>query len=624
MKKLIVASIVSLLIVSSSFATDLFQNDSLYVPDISTFMQIGWSTNGSISPDGKTILFSTSYTDAQQLFRLTEEGWPYQLTMFEDGIDWYSPSHDFKYAILGASAGGNEDAQLYLIDIETGRLKQLTDSPEVRYGVPVWAWDGVTIYFRSNKSNGRDFEIWKMNILNGEEILVQGKPGYNGPADISEDGKRLLTYSYSSNVDNNYYMLDLETGEETLLTPHEGDVMYESVNLTSDWKSAYLISNDNEDGISRLAKLDVASKKIEFLDKDSEWAAEGCVLSHDGRTLGWAINENGYSRAFLWDLVADTMLPAPPLDGMVGAVWMSEVNSLLFGFNSPTRAPDLWVWEWDTQTLTQITHSSYAGIDRKVFSEPELIHYKSFDGLEVPAFLYLPPGYQPGQKIPFIIHAHGGPEGQFRPSFSRHFTYLMLNGYGILAPNPRGSSGYSREYIAMDDYKKRLSSVKDYAWAAKWLINNGYTEESKLGVKGASYGGYMVMALLTEYPSLFRAGIDQVGIVNFVTFLQNTREYRRAIREAEYGPLSDSTFLASISPIHKVDKIKGALLVIHGENDPRVPVSEARQVIDAMQARNAEVEELIFPDEGHGVAKLSNRLQVYSKMVEFFDKYLKQ
>ena len=623
MRKLFFALLLLFVTVASSSGADLFVRDSVYVPDIETFMQIGYSSNGALSPDGKTILFTTSFTEANQLFRLTPEGWPYQLTMLKDGIDWYSPSHDFKYAIIGASVGGDEQSQLYLIDLNTGRLKKLTNSPDVQYGHPVWAWDGETIYFRSNKTNGRDFQIWKMNVLDGEEILVQDKVGYNGPADITKDGRYLLTYTYSSNVNNDYYLLNLETGKEKLLTPHEGNVVYESFRLTPDLKYAYLITNDNEDGIARLAKLDLESMKLEFLDKDSKWEYEGAVLSNDGRYLAWLVNENGYSKSYMKDLETGEMLPSPPLEGMVGGGSMSDVKSILFSFNSPTKAPDLWLWEWETQELTQITHSSYAGIDPSLFREPEPIHYKSFDGFEIPAFLFLPPDYR-GGKIPFIIHAHGGPESQYRPSFSRHFQYLMLNGYGILAINPRGSSGYGREYIAMDDYKKRLNSVKDYAWGAKWLIKNGYTDESMLGIKGTSYGGYVVMASLTEYPSLYRAGLDNVGIVNFVTFLKKTKAYRRALRESEYGPLTDSVFLASISPIHKIDKIKAALLVVHGENDPRVPIGEARQIIEAMEAKGGEIDTIIYPDEGHGAAKLSNRLEYYRKMVDFFDKYLKQ
>ncbi len=240
----------------------------------------------------------------------------------------------------------------------------------------------------------------------------------------------------------------------------------------------------------------------------------------------------------------------------------------------------------------------------------------------IPAFLYMPPGRRDG-PVPFVIEVHGGPEGQFRPYFNRHFQYLLLNGYGIFAPNVRGSTGYGRAYTDADNYAKRLDSVKDLAWGARYLVSSGRAAPGRIGVKGASYGGYMTLAALTEYPDLFAAGVDEVGIANFETFFGGTAAYRREYRASEYGPPSDSLFLRSISPIHKVDRIRAALLVVHGENDPRVPVGEARQIIRALKERGSPVDSLIFPDEGHGVSKLPNRLVLYRRMVEFFNRYLK-
>ena len=318
-----------------------------------------------------------------------------------------------------------------------------------------------------------------------------------------------------------------------------------------------------------------------------------------------------------------TEIPGPPLDGILGGGTFDKHGACLVSFTGPTRAPDIWKWNPDTGELKQLTFSIYAGIDRSIFNDPQLIKYTSFDDLEIPAFLYLPPDYQKGEPIPFIVHAHGGPEGQFQPYFIRNIQYLMLNGYGILAPNPRGSSGYGRDYMNLDNYKSRKNSLKDYKAGVEYLIANGYTEKGMIGIRGGSYGGYVVAGMITEYPDLFSAAIDVVGIVNFQTFLENTKPYRRALREAEYGPLSDPEFLASISPIHKVDLIETPLLVIHGENDPRVPVGEARQIIAAIQSRGGIVDSLIFPDEGHGASKRVNIIAEYRKQVEFFDAHLK-
>ncbi|MCK4856499.1 MAG: S9 family peptidase [candidate division Zixibacteria bacterium] len=598
------------------------QTDSAYIPDIETFMQIGYCASPGISEDGEQVFFMSSSSGVPQLYRLNESGWPYQLTLFEEGIDWYVLSHDGNSVIIGASVGGNERSQLYLVDAITGRLRQLTDQPEARFGSVTFSPDDKTIYYRSNEINNTDFHIWSIELASGKPTLVQEKTGYNGPIDLTADGNYLLTYTYRSNVDNDLYLFDLTTSEERLLTPHDKPHIYDWPNLTPDGQTMYFITDDNDDGIPRLARMTVATGKWEFLDTDSPWEYEGLLLSGDGRYLVWILNEEGYAKPFIKDIVTGEMLSPPPLDGMYSDAAISKAGKVVFEFRSARHAPDIWMWNIGQEKLTQLTFSTYAGIDPQLFSEPKLIHYKTYDDRRIPAFLYLPSDYT-GQPIPFIIDAHGGPESQFRPGFIRHFQYLMLHGFGLLAVNPRGSSGYGQEYQQLDNYKKRLDSVKDYAWAANWLIDNGYTTKEMLGVKGGSYGGYVAMALVTEFPDLFAAGANSVGIVNFVSFLEKTADYRRALREAEYGPLSDREFLKSISPIHKADQIEAALLIIHGENDPRVPVGEARQIIEVMSQRGVPVDSLIFPDEGHGVAKRKNSIIQYRRLVDFFMEHLR-
>jgi len=251
------------------------------------------------------------------------------------------------------------------------------------------------------------------------------------------------------------------------------------------------------------------------------------------------------------------------------------------------------------------------------------VRYTSFDGVEIPAFLYLPPDFRPGKPVPFVIHMHGGPESQFQPGFVRHFQFLLLSGYGILAPNVRGSTGYGKAYVDKDNYKNRLDSVKDLKAGADFLIKEGYSAPGMLAVKGASYGGYMTLAAITEYPSLFSAAVDEVGIANFVTFLENTGPWRRHLREAEYGSLeNDRDFLAEISPINKVEKIRAPLLVIHGANDPRVPIGEAEQMVARLRALGRTVEFIRLEDEGHQIAKMKNKLTVFPTAVRFLREHL--
>ena len=603
------------------------------IPDIETFMQIGSASSPYLTEDGR-LYFTTSMTGTSQLYRLTGEGWPYQLTFFPNGIGYTSFSHDERTVAVTAVPGGTELYQVYLLDAMTGAARQITAEPDVRFHVPLFSLDDRKIYFGANLDSPADFHIYEQDLASGARRAIHQASGWNAVIDISSDGRSLLIYHATSSLDDDLYRLEIATGQTVHLTPHEGNVKHRAAVFARDPHLVYVVSDGAPGGIPRLAKISGHPPRLGWMfpDDRSPWEIEELLISRDYTTLAWTINEDGWGRLRLWDLETNRAIPFPQLDGIISDVSLPEGRRLAISFNSPTQAPDIWTWEGPTAFgwgrsresggLRQRTFSTYAGIDPAWFSPPELIRYKSFDGTEIPAFLYLPAGTRPG-PIPFIVDVHGGPEGQFRPYFNRHFQYLLLNGYGLLAPNVRGSSGYGREYLDADNYKNRLNSVKDLAWGVKHLIGEGLTTADQVGVKGASYGGYMTLAALTEYPDLFAAGIDEVGIANFETFLENTASYRREFRTSEYGPAEDVGFLRSISPIHKVDQIEAALLVVHGENDPRVPVGEARQILGALSDRGAPVDSLIFPDEGHGISKLSNRLVFYRRMVEFFDKYLK-
>jgi dipeptidyl aminopeptidase/acylaminoacyl peptidase len=603
-------------------------NKGQYIPSIATFLQIGGNSIAGYSWDGSKVFFVSSMSGAAQVYRINKEGWPYQLSAFPDGIDFFVLSHNADLGIVGASVGGSEQSQLYLMDAMTGRVVQLTKFDGVQMGSVAWSPDNKSIYYRSNEENKRDFFIYEMNIADGSFKKVFGEvPGYNAVADVSQDGTRLLVVNYSSNVNCDLYMIDLTTGKFQKLNDDDSDVIYGSPTLMPDNKTIWLTCNGNEDGISRLATMTVGSPKVNYVDDgwiDPKWEIDGLGFSRDYKRMAATVNEDGYVNLKLREVDSKKVLKSPPLAGIQGGGIFDENGSCLTSFTGPTRAPDIWRWNPTTGEFKQLTFATYAGINRDIFTDPTLVHYKSFDGLEIPAFLYLPPDYKKGTPIPFIVDAHGGPEGQFQPAFLRNYQYLMLNGYGILAPNPRGSSGYGLKYLNMDNYKLRKNSLKDYKAGVDWLMSEGYTEKGMVGIRGGSYGGYVVLGMITEYPDLFSAAVDEVGIANFKTFLRNTAPYRRALRESEYGPLSDTAFLDEISPINKVDLIKTPLMVVHGENDPRVPVGEARQIIAGILNNGGQVDSLIFPDEGHGASKRSNIVMEYEKQVKFFNHYLRQ
>ena len=592
------------------------------LPSIETFMQIGAATSPQISTDGTAVFFLSSMSGVDQVYELRASGWPYQLTAFVDGADFYAASYTGRLIVVGSSVGGSEQSNLYLVNTDTYIVTALKQADKVQHGSPVWSDDERYVYFRSNEESPRDFYVYRIDVTTGAVEKIWEHEGWNEPVAVSADGTWLVVSHWVSNVNNDLYLVDIEVGGEVLLTRHDGDYVFEDARITPDFKHVYFVTNMNEDGVRRVGRQVLPSGPIEFINTESPWETEWMDMSDDGETLAWIENVEGYGVLKLLSLTDGRKVELDDMKGIASQASVSNVSTVVFAFESASAPTDIWKYHIDEEDLDRLTRSTLAGIDPGLFAEPQVVHYKSFDGLEIPALLYLPPGRE-GEPVPFIMDIHGGPEGQARPYFSRHFQYLVANGYGILAPNVRGSSGYGREYIRLDDYKNRKKAIRDIYEGARWLADRGYAAPGKIGIKGGSYGGYATLAALVEYPEAFAAGLDDVGIANFVTFLTNTAPYRRALREAEYGPLSDPEFLAEISPVTHADRIRAPLFIVHGENDPRVPVGEARQIADAVRAAGGEVDTLIFRDEGHGAAKLASRLIYYRKMVDFFDRHLK-
>jgi dipeptidyl aminopeptidase/acylaminoacyl peptidase len=592
------------------------------IPPIETFIQIGSAGSPQISADGTAVMFVSAMSGVDQVYQLLRSGWPYQLTAFVDGIDFYATSYTGRLIVVGASEGGSEQSNLYLVDTDTYLVKPLKHAAGVQHGSPVWSQDERYVYFRSNEEIAKDFYIYRIDVTSGAVDTVWEHSGWNEPVAMSADGTWLLVSHAESGMNNDLYLVDVVVGGDVLLTTHTGDCTFEGGRLAPDLKYVYFVTNMNDDGIGRVAREAIPGGPIEFINPDSPWETEEMDLSDDGETLAWIENVEGYSAIRILDVASGNITDISDMKGVASGLSVSNAERMVFSFQSASAPADVWDYDLDERDLDRLTRSSLAGVDASLFVEPELVHYKSFDGLGIPAFLYLPKAWD-GRQIPFIIDIHGGPESQFRPTFNRHFQYLVASGYGVFAPNIRGSSGYGRDYVKLDDYKNRENAIRDIYEGAKWLVDRGYAGFGAIGIKGASYGGYATLAALAEYPEVFGAGLDDVGIANFVTFLANTAPYRRELREAEYGPLSDQIFLTEISPITRVDRIRAPLLIVHGANDPRVPVSEARQIAAAITARGGVVDTLIFADEGHGASKLANRLVYYRKMVDFFDKYLK-
>ncbi len=608
---------------------------------IERYLNIRSATAPTLAPHGDRVAFLMNTTGTAQVWTIAATGgWPEQLTFYQDRVDFVRWSPGGTGLLFGKAVGGNENAQLYWLAPDGAEVRALTDAPKVRYNFGGWAHDGRRIAYAANKRNPNFFDIYTMDVATGREELVYQQDGSNGVAAWSPDDKWLVVARSSDtlSLDNDLYLIELATKAATHLTPHEGTAQFGDVRFTRDGRALLLSTNTNGEWLA-LARLDLQTKKIDMLDQ-TPWDVGAVALAADGQLLALTYNHDGFSELYVRLLKPDGTLgpkSAPinlPGKGVVSGLEFShDGRKLAFSFSGARYNPDVWLYDLKSRALTQLTHGSRAGIPQSSFVEPELIRYKTFDGRDIPAWYYRPlpasnniqiNGAAHQSPLPVIVSVHGGPEGQETPGFNPVYQYFLARGYAVLAPNVRGSTGYGKTYTHLDDVKLREDSVKDLAAAVDWLKTQGDADPRRIAVMGGSYGGYMTYAAITLYPDLWAAAIAQRAIANFETNLRNTSGYRRKQREREYGTLErDLDFLRAVSPIHKVERIRVPLMVVHGKNDPRVPYTEAEQIVKVLHDRNAPVEYILFDDEGHGVDKLANRLVLYPKIADFLDQHMK-
>lgn len=576
-----------------------------------------------------------SVTGTRQIWMVDKPGlWAKQVTFFQDRVSGYYCNPKRGIILLEKDEGGSEYDQFYLMNQDGTMMERLTDNkPKILYGFSSWSDDGSFFTYYSNARSPYFYDIYTYDIDKKSARMVFSSDHSNYPSVISPDGNfMLINRSYSSR-DNDLYLLDLNTSEAILITIHDNynePAEFYGVSFSGGGNRIFFISNNNGD-FFKLRVYDITTGKIEnvsipFLKENENRDVSSVVFSNDKTKMLLTINDEGYDKLFMYDFIKASEINIPPQiksTSVTATRFSNDSRKLILGINSAVNPSVLYQWDFTSNTIENVTYPVLAGINPESFIEPGPIKYKSFDSLEIPAFIYLP-GNKDNKKLPCIISIHGGPESQATYGFEPLYQYFLNAGYAVVEPNVRGSTGYGKKYAALDNVLDRENSVKDIAYLVKYLRSRGDINSNKIAVYGGSYGGYMVLASLTLYPDLFAAGVDVVGIGSFVTFMQNTADYRRKNRESEYGSLdNDYEFLQSISPLNKVDKIKAPLMIIHGRNDPRVPVGEAEQMYKAITGRGGTAELLIYEDEGHGISKLKNRLDAYPKMVKFLDKYVK-
>ena len=591
------------------------------------YLNIQYARSASFHPDGTEVIYLSNISGVPLVWRMSAfGGYQVQVTFDTNGVSgaWWSPT-DVNTMVVAAAVGGNERTQLYLASPYGSVWKPVATDDKAIYSFGTWAPDGSRFAYATNARNKKDFDIYEYTPSLSQSFLVYQAEGENSAADYSPDHRYLLMVHTTSASNSDLLLFDRESHKTRLLTQHDGDVVYSNPLWDYQGKGFYLLTDKGREftGLAYWPLDSTDFRWVETPDAD----VEQFDLSHNGNYLTWTVNDNGYSRFHFRNLrkeksAGSDVGPNRIPDGVIsGMSFSNDCKNLVFTFGSGNRTADLWVYETAENRLHQLTFSASGGIPANIFRAPEAVEYESFDGKKIPALWYTPA--QVTGKMPVIVSIHGGPEGQARPGLSGLYQYYLSRGYAILEPNVRGSTGYGKTYLAADNVTKRMDAVKDVEYAANWLRARKDVDAKKLIIFGGSYGGFMVLSSLTTYPETWAAGVSIVGIANFITFLQNTGAYRRALREVEYGSLAkDSTFLVDISPITHVDKIKAPLFLIQGANDPRVPKGEADQMAAAIKTRGGVVQYMLFEDEGHGLTKTKNRIAAYSAVADFLDKYV--
>jgi dipeptidyl aminopeptidase/acylaminoacyl peptidase len=580
-------------------------------------------------PDGKRMLMATRFSDTFQLHMLDQPGGARkQLTFFKEPISsgafCTAPGENgFLYSM---DQGGGENYQIYYFDKDNGQRKCLTDGLS-RNGSPLWARGSTTFAYSSTSRNGRDHDIHLSDIRSpeGSRLICQVQ-GMWVPLSWSPDNSQLLLLDYISATETYLHIMDVESGEmKSLFAKTENSVAYGNAYWSRDGKGIYFVA-DLAGEFQQLYYIDLDTRNVEALSAHLNWNISEIELSPDGNLLAVVANEDGVSKLYLMDTQTQQLEPLEMGMGLISHPRFSPDNqSLAFTFNRPQSPADIYTFSLENGEVTRWTESEVGGLNTRHFASPELIRYPSFDELEIPAFYYRPK-LNSDRPLPVLIHIHGGPESQFQPGFSSMFQYWLneLN-IAVIAPNVRGSTGYGKTYIKLDNGYLREDSVKDIGALLDWIEKQPELDQRRVCVLGGSYGGYMVLASLVHYSHRLKAGVDMVGISNFVTFLKNTKAYRRDLRRVEYGDERDPdmrAFLEKISPTTNADKIKVPLFVAQGLNDPRVPASEAEQIVKTVRENGQKVWYALAKDEGHGFQKQANLEYYYTAVSDFLETFL--
>ncbi|HLA13160.1 MAG TPA: prolyl oligopeptidase family serine peptidase [Pyrinomonadaceae bacterium] len=598
--------------------------------DVRRYTESRGASLSSWHPVKREMLIGTRFGDTNQVHLVKLPGGARtQLTFFSEraGGASFRPKTG-EYFIFNRDVGGNEFFQFYRFDVATGEMTLITDGKSRNTGGS-WSQNGEWLAYSSTRRSGKDTDIYIVNPADPTttRMLMQVEGGGWAAGDWSPGDKKLLIGEFVSANETYAWLLDVATGEKTLLTPKGGEkIAYGGGRFSKDGKGLY-VTTDKDSEFRRLAYIDIATKEHTYLTDHIKWDVESLQLSPDGSLIAFVTNEDGVSRLRLLDTKTHKERPVPQLPvGQIGGLRWHE-NGRDIGFTMSTvRSPaDVYSIDFKSGKVERWTHSETGGLRTDNLSEPELVRWKSFDGRTISGFLYLPPAKFTGPR-PVIISIHGGPEGQARPGYIGRATYFLNElGVAILEPNVRGSSGYGKSFLQLDNGFKREDSYKDIGALLDWIATEKRLDADRVMVTGGSYGGHMSFAIATLYNDRIRASLPVVGISNLVSFLERTEAYRRDLRRVEYGDERDPKmreFMIRIAPLTNAAKIKKPIFIVQGGNDPRVPLNEAEQMVKTVRENKTPVWYLMAKDEGHGFNKKKNQDFQFYAVVMFVREHL--
>jgi len=599
--------------------------DDDLVKSVERLAQIGFCATPSFSPDGSRIAFISDLSGTPQLWTVaTAGGWPAKVTVFPDQVvnARWSPTDD--RIALEVAPGGGLNQQIYVVHADGTGLRRLTPGGSDNNRFHRWSRDGQRVFISSSRDDPAAFHVFDIDVASGDWRTVSARPGIATLTDISRDGKWALVVRSVARGNSDVFLVDMTNGGETHLTPHEGQASYSGAQFGAD--GAVWVDTDERREHSALGRIEPGSGRtspIEYVAAREDAELEGAPLDESGSHALLIWNRAGRSELEIFDLASRARAPGPALPGEIvaGARWAPDGQRVAVALTGSRLPVDIWTFSPAGTALQQVTRSPHPGVDLDSLLAPRLETFRAHDGLELTGWLYLPKEFEaPG---PCVLSFHGGPEGQERPQFNRTYHALLANGIAVFAPNVRGSAGFGKTFVHLDDREKRFDGVRDITACVDHVVKIGVADRKRIGITGGSYGGYMTMAGITEFPDAFAGAVCVCGIINFLTFFKHTQPWMAAVSKSEYGdPDTQRELLEALSPINKIDRARTPLLVLHGANDTNVPLVEAEQMVDELRKRNVEVASVIFPDEGHGFTKTANRTRAAVETVRWFAKHL--